>query len=119
MYCEDIIKSKCKRIASENGLTIYEFKPSLFNLQAVPLEPLTTARRLRLILEILRGGYKDYYLVKDNIVVGNCILTPGGRRLKCTNKNDGVIGPLYLSIVGYMKRTYLANGHLNHVVFLQ
>lgn len=96
MYYEEIIRRKCNQIVSENGLTVYEYTPSLFNLQAVPLEPLSTVRRFRLILEILRGGYKDYYLVENNIVVGNCVLTPGGRRLKCSNKNDGVIGPLYI-----------------------
>ena len=96
MYYDDKIRRNCRLVASDNGLTIYEFKPTLFNLQTVPIEPLSKARRFRLALEIIRGGYTDYYLVLDNIVVGNCIITPGGRRLKCSNKDDGVIGPLFI-----------------------
>ena len=81
MFKEDAIKRKCKQILSENGLTIYEFKSSLFNLQAVAIEHLSTVRRIRFMLEIIRGGFMDYYLVRNNSVVGHCVITPGGRKV--------------------------------------
>ena len=37
-----------------------------------------------------------FYLVKDNTIAGYCVITSGGRRLKCSTSNDGVIGPLYI-----------------------
>lgn len=96
MFPEDEVKRKCKLVVSDNNLTVYEYNPTLINLLAVPIEPLSTVRRFRFLSELLRGGYSVYYLVIDEVVVGHCVITPGGRRLKCSSKNDGVIGPLYI-----------------------
>jgi len=96
MIREDELKRTCKHIIFENSLSVYEFKPSFLHLLAVPIEPLSIARRFRFLLEFIRGGYTVYYLVKDGVVVGYCVVTPGGRRLKCSSKQDGVIGPLYI-----------------------
>ena len=96
MYREDVLKRTCKHRITENGLSVYEYSPSLSHLLAVPLEPLSIARRFRFLSEIIHGGYSVYYLVKDEIVVGYCVVTSGGRRLKCSSIEDGVIGPLYI-----------------------
>lgn len=96
MYREDVIKRTCKHIINDNDLSVYEYNPSLLHLLAVPLEPLSIARRFRFITEIIHGGYSVYYLVKDDFIVGYCVVIPGGRRLKCSSKQDGVIGPLYI-----------------------
>lgn len=46
---------------------------------------------------MIRGGYKVYYLVIDGHIVGYSVVTPGGRRLKMSTKDDIVIGPYYIA----------------------
>ena len=83
-------------IASEGNVRLYEFKPNLFSLVAFRMERLTKVRKLRFLYEYLCGGYRIYYLQIDGIFVGYCLVTPGGRRLKCSTKNDIVIGPYFI-----------------------
>ena len=93
----DDFKKYLRLIVSKDDLLIYEYTPSLFRLVLVPMEPLNKVRKFRFLLEYIRGGYKIYYLAKDGIVVGYCVITPGGRRLKCSTTKDAVIGPYFIT----------------------
>lgn len=97
MIHEEVLHVKCKQVGSNGGLSVFEYKPSLISPLAVSLDSLSLVRRIRLMLEVLRGGYIVYYLVKEGFVAGYCVITPGGKRLKCSSKQDGVVGPLYIS----------------------
>lgn len=97
MYQVDNCKQSLKLLVDKEELSIYEFEPCLFQLLAIPFEKLRLVRKVRLLLEYLRGGYKVYYLAKEGRVAGYCVVTSGGRRLKCSTKNDAVIGPYYIS----------------------
>lgn len=37
-----------------------------------------------------------YYLAVDDTIVGHCVVTPGGRRLKMSTKEDIVLGPYFV-----------------------
>lgn len=83
-------------VAEQDELSLYEYSPTLFKLTLVPLEVMSLIRRCRLLSEKIRGGYKIYYLAQKGKLVGYCVVTPGGRRLKCTTKKDVVIGPYFI-----------------------
>lgn len=85
-----------KIVRNVGGVQLYEFEPSLFSPMALPMEQLSMIRRGRLLLEYLCGGYKVYYLKINDDFVGYCVVSPGGRRLRCSKKNDIVIGPYYI-----------------------
>ena len=82
---------------SDYGL--FEYKPTLRCLLLIPFEQLTYVRKVRLALEVIRGGYYVYYLSKKEGFVGYCVVTPGGRRLKKSSKNDIVLGPYFIAPV--------------------
>lgn len=96
MFSIQNYKKLLKPILSEGICSIYEYTPSVLKPLAVPLEHLSLVRRIRFLLEYLRGGYKVYYLAIDGGVVGYCVITPGGRRLKRTTGHDIVIGPYFI-----------------------
>ncbi len=96
MYIISDYLNYLKEIGTDDDLSIYLFKPTPFKVLAVPIEKNSFSRWARLFSEVLRGGYQVFYLVKDNTIAGYCVITPGGRRLKCSTSNDGVIGPLYI-----------------------
>ncbi len=82
----------------ENGdYVLLEYIPTLFHLLYIDFEPMHFIRRMRFVLEYLRKGkYKVYYLKVKGRMVGHCVITPGGRRLKCSGRHDIVIGPYYI-----------------------
>ena len=84
---------------AENGDTIlYEYRPTLFRPLLVNYLPLTFTRRCRYMYEYLhRGGYRVYYLSQNDTAVGFCVVTPGGRQLKQSSKEDIVLGPYYVA----------------------
>lgn len=96
MYSIDNYKRSLRLVVSDREISVYEYCPSVFKLFAIPLEKQSVVRRVRLLLELIRGGYKVYYIAKEGNVVGYCVVTPGGRRLKCTTRQDVVIGPYYI-----------------------
>lgn len=55
------------------------------------------ARYFRFSYELFKGGYKVYYLFDGDTLVGHCVVTPGGRRLSVSTKNDIVLGPYFIS----------------------
>lgn len=87
---------KLKPIVEVRDFCLYEYKPSLSHLLLIPFERQTFVRRIRLLLELFRGGYKVYYLFTDRHLVGYCVVTPGGRRLKISTPQDIVLGPYYI-----------------------
>ena len=79
-----------------DSFQIYEYKPSLNHLFYNNMEPLTVQRRVRFIIELIRG-YKVYYLYKDKQVVAYSVVSPGGGRYSFAGKKDIVVGPYYVS----------------------
>ena len=86
-----------KLVVEKNNLRLLEYDPTLFHLLYVDFEPMRFIRRARLITELLRKvRYKVYYLEACGQLVGHCVVTPGGRRLKCSTGDDIVLGPYYV-----------------------
>ncbi len=79
-----------------NGTRLLKYEPTFMKPLFMDFEPMRLVRRVRLLMELLRPGkYVVYYLEKQRQLVGYCVVTPGGRRLKCSTKNDIVLGPYY------------------------
>lgn len=86
-----------KKIYEKQGFQLLEYNPSLFHPLYMDFEPMRFVRRMRFMTEYFRKGkYKVYYLKVDDKLVGHCVVTPGGRRLKCSTKNDVVLGPYFI-----------------------
>lgn len=96
MYSVDKYKRALRLVVSDGNISLYKYTPSVLKLFVVPLEQLSIVRRMRFLLELFHGGYSVYYLAREGNVVGYGVITPGGRRLKCTTKHDAVIGPYYI-----------------------
>ena len=96
-------------IKEEDNIRLLEYNPSLLRLLYIDFEPMSFIRRMRLMFEYLhKEHYKVYYLEVDGQLIGHCVVTPGGRRLKCSTKKDIVLGPYYVKEnergKGYSKR---------------
>ena len=86
-----------KLVKERNHLRLLEYDPTLLHLLYVDFEPMRFIRRMRFISEYVRKNrYKVYYLEVEGQLVGHCVVTPGGRRLKCSTKKDIVLGPYYI-----------------------
>ncbi len=86
-----------RTVREKNNLRLLEYDPTLFRLLYVDFEPMRFIRRMRFISEYIRKErYKVYYLEAGGHLVGHCVVTPGGRRLKCSSKKDIVLGPYYV-----------------------
>ena len=96
-YEIDAYISAFKRVYADGDYSLYEYTPTMLKPLAINYEPMSVVRRVRFALEYIRGKYKVYYLTVKNRVVGHCVVTPGGRRLKCSEKKDIVIGPYYIA----------------------
>ena len=83
-------------VGNDNQFSLYEYKPSLLHPLAIDFEPLRTVRCFRFWFELLKGGYTVYYLTVGEVVAGHCVVTPGGRRLKVSAKEDIVLGPYFI-----------------------
>lgn len=84
-------------VAQEGNTRLFEYLPSLLAPLALPFEQLRLVCKLRFCYEYLHAGhYKVYYLAVDDEFVGYCVVTPGGRRLSLTTKNDVVLGPYFI-----------------------
>lgn len=90
-YCEII-----QLITVEGRYSIYEYIPTYISPLAVVFEKFKLVRRIRFWSELLKGGYKVYYLVDGDVLVGHCVVTPGGRRLNASTKEDIVLGPYFV-----------------------
>lgn len=87
-----------KYICGKDSFFILEYKPTLLKPLLVDFERMRFIRRIRYFLEFLgKEHYTVYYLAYQGELIGHCVVAPGGRRLKCSNIDDIVIGPLYIS----------------------
>lgn len=80
-----------------DSFSLYEYIPTICKPLATDFEKMRCIRRFRFWYELLMGGYKVYYLASDDNLVGYCVVTPGGRRLPVSTKEDIVLGPYYIS----------------------
>ena len=55
----------------------------------------TKSHWFRMCLEYLEGGYQIIYAAEGDQLKGYSLIARGGRRLKCSSKDDIVIGPYY------------------------
>ncbi len=81
----------------KEDLSFYIYDPTPFRLLYRHFERMTVPRRVRLLLEYFaKGKYKVFYLAKDGVPVGHCVVAPGGRRLKSSSREDIVLGPYFV-----------------------
>ena len=85
------------QVGTDGRYSLYEYRPTICKPLAMEFERLRTVRRFRLWYELLKGGYKVYYLAYTDTLVGYCVVTPGGRRLPVSTKKDIVLGPYFIS----------------------
>lgn len=84
-------------VYEKDNTRLLKYVPTIAKPLYTDFEPLRLIRRIRLLLELLGPGkYDVYYLEKYGDLVGYCVVTPGGRRLKCSTKKDIVLGPYYV-----------------------
>ncbi|MGN0234616.1 MAG: GNAT family N-acetyltransferase [Bacteroidaceae bacterium] len=82
-------------LAREGKLSLYEYSPTFIKPLAIDFEKMKCVRRFRFWYELLKGGYKVYYLADGDTLVGHCVVTQGGRRLSVSSKDDIVLGPYF------------------------
>lgn len=100
----------------ENGVKLFEYKPSLLFPYYCNMEPMSFVRRIRLVEEFLRkGSYRVYYLAVDNTLIGYNLISPGGRRLSFSTAKDIVSGPTYID-PQYRNRGY--NGLMQKLSYI-
>ncbi len=87
-----------------DNIEFYKYSPSLFKpyymdypIQNHPYYEHRIVHKIRMILEYIRGGYNVFYMLYNNEVVGHLVVANGGRRLAISNKDDIVIGPIFVS----------------------
>lgn len=118
-----MFKSRIKTIVEDGDYALIEYTPSIFNPLIDGIDSISFVRRIRLLLEILSGGYKVYYLKCYTKLVAYDVLAPGGRRLKISTPNDLVSGPIftceeyrgrgYMTILKKMVIKYCCDGYNN------
>lgn len=89
-----------KFLKSVGDIDYYEFKPSFgkwYYKNYPEYERMTIPHFIRMTIEYIEGGYRIYYLVKNNSVMGYILVTNGGGRLKCSSARDIVLGPIWIS----------------------
>lgn len=90
--------NKMTLVGKDSGYSLYEYTPTFCNPLAINFEKMRFVRRVRFLGELLKGGYKVYYLVDGDTIIGHCVVTPGGRRLSVSTKHDIVLGPYFVAL---------------------
>ena len=80
---------------NRGGYKIYEYSPSVLRPFYKNYEKLTFQRRVRFLLERIKG-YKVYYLEVNNEIVAYSVVSRGGGRYSFASPNDIVIGPYFV-----------------------
>lgn len=87
-------KPKLKIIAQDGDYSLHEYKPSLTYPLYLNEEKMSFPHRMRFVIDFLhKDSYRVYYLMKNNEILGYCVVSPGGRRLNCSTTNDITLGP--------------------------
>lgn len=82
---------------TEGDKSFYSYTPTVFRPLYTHFEPMTISRRVRLLLERLgKNSYKVFYLEVSGVLVGHCVVAPGGRRLGRSTERDIVLGPYFV-----------------------
>ena len=84
-------------VGKDGKYSLYEYVPTISTPLAINFEKMRIIRRLRFCYEFIKGKYKVYYLADGDILVAYCVVTPGGRRLTVSKKNDIVLGPYFVA----------------------
>ena len=93
----DIDFDKLIKCVEDNEFSLYLYKPTLTKPLLFDFESMSLTRRVRYLLEYLRSEhYKVFYLSVRDEFVGFCVVTPGGRRLCYSSRDDIVLGPYYI-----------------------
>jgi len=97
MHKVAIYSDQLTLVGKNSRYSLYEYVPTICSPLAINFEKLRVVRRFRFLYEWLKGGYRVYYLADDDTIVGHCVVSPGGRRLSVSTKNDIVLGPYFVS----------------------
>ena len=82
--------------ASIDGLTYYEYKPSIIKPFYINMEPITLKRRIRLLIAYFTG-YTVFYIAEKGEIVGYCLVQNGNdRRYPFATRDDIVVGPYFI-----------------------
>jgi len=102
-----------KKVYEKNGFSYYEYKPTIFKPFYIEMETYSFRERIRFLLSYF-VGYKVYYMMEGTKYIGYCVIEKSGnRRYKFIEKNDIIVGPIFIK--EEFRGRNLA-GILNHVV---
>ncbi|MCQ2966771.1 MAG: GNAT family N-acetyltransferase [Alphaproteobacteria bacterium] len=94
---------KMEYITSIENIDFFLFHPTFFclypKIYPVGENPPYINRivhKIRMILQILCGGYRVYYMYVEKNIVGHIVVMPGGNRVAQSKKKDIVIGPIWI-----------------------
>lgn len=84
-------------ISGNDVFDFYIYKPTFGKWLYKNYEHMRIQRWVRFLLEyVSKQRYVVYYIAEKDTILGYCFLAPGGRRLKCSNEKDIVLGPYYI-----------------------
>lgn len=94
---------KCAFICEKDGIGYFLYKPNIFRIYAKcysrdekPPYFSRVIHHIRMIRELLFAHYVVIYLKKEDHIVGHLVVGRGGTRIAMSNKNDIVIGPIWI-----------------------
>ena len=92
------MEQRLKLVYQDKELELYQFEPIFFRLFNYNLQSHSLVTKIRYMIDYLhKGRYVIYYLFFNENLIGECVITPGGRRLKYASKKDVVVGgPYYI-----------------------
>lgn len=101
------MKCKMKLIKTIDGIDYYFFKPTVFKQYAdcyegneMPHYFSRPVHRIRMTLLKIQGNYRIYYMYSGNKALGHIVVSNGGNRIQMSNKNDIVLGPIWICPAG-------------------
>lgn len=82
-----------------DGISYYFFEPRIgkwYYTDYPEYKKHTILHNFRMFLEYVQVGYKIIYMMESRKVLGYIVCVNGGSRLKCSNTDDIVLGPIYI-----------------------
>lgn len=86
---------KLEMILKRNKYSIFKYKPNICNLFYNNMEKITVQRKIRFLMELIRG-YEVYYLMIENELVAYSVVSKGGGRYSFATEKDIVVGPYFV-----------------------
>lgn len=100
----DLKMKQMQYLGCYGGIDFYQYTPTLFKpyYKDYPKEDHPgyedrIAHKVRMFLEYLRGGYRVIYMRVNGEIAGHIVVANGGRRLAVSQKNDIVLGTIYIT----------------------